>query len=205
MAPSQLGCFAFSSPRQATPDLEYHVQPLSLDAFGQPLHRFDAITASVCNLRPLSRGAVTLRGPDPAAAPAIRPNYLDDPADRSVALDALRLTRRICAAPAFAKFRPVEYLPGASLDSDGGRAGGDRPDLHHHFPPRRNLRHGDGCEGRGRSPLAGAGYRWPSGGGRLDHAEHHFRQHPRPDGHDRGKGCGYDLARCARRRGLLSL
>jgi choline dehydrogenase len=118
MAPSQLGCFAYSSPLQATPDLEFHVQPLSLDAFGEPLHRFDAITASVCNLRPRSRGSVMLRGPDPAAAPAIQPNYLSDPADRAVALDALRLTRRICAAPALAKFRPWEYLPGPSLDSD---------------------------------------------------------------------------------------
>ena len=118
MAPSQLGCFAYSSPRQATPDLEYHVQPLSLDAFGQPLHRFDAITASVCNLRPRSRGSVRLRGPDPATAPAIAPNYLSDPADREVALEALRLTRRICAAPALQAFHPVEHLPGAAAASD---------------------------------------------------------------------------------------
>ncbi len=118
MAPSQLGCFAYSSPRQATPDLEYHVQPLSLDAFGQPLHRFDAITASVCNLRPLSRGSVRLRGPDPASPPAIAPNYLNDPADREVALEAVRLTRRICAAPALRPFRPVEHLPGASAAGD---------------------------------------------------------------------------------------
>jgi choline dehydrogenase len=118
MAPSQLGCFAYSSPRPATPDLEYHVQPLSLDAFGQPLHRFDAITASVCNLRPQSRGSVNLRGPDPAAAPAIQPNYLSDPADRRVAVDALRLTRRICAAPALQPFRPIEHLPGPEISSD---------------------------------------------------------------------------------------
>jgi len=118
MAPSQLGCFAYSSPRQATPDLEYHIQPLSLDAFGQPLHRFDAFTASVCNLRPQSRGSVTLKGPDPAMAPAIRPNYLSEPADRRVAIEALRLTRRICAAPALQAFQPVEHLPGASVDSD---------------------------------------------------------------------------------------
>ena len=118
MAPSQLGCFAYSSDLQATPDLEYHVQPLSLDAFGQPLHRFDAITASVCNLRPQSRGTVSLRGPDPATAPAIAPNYLSEPADRAVALEALRLTRRICAAPALQAFRPVEYLPGADLESE---------------------------------------------------------------------------------------
>ncbi|HEX4183091.1 MAG TPA: GMC oxidoreductase, partial [Caulobacteraceae bacterium] len=118
MAPSQLGCFAYSSPRQATPNLEYHVQPLSLDAFGQPLHRFDAITASVCNLRPRSRGVVALNSPDPRAAPQIRPNYLSAAEDRAVAVDALRLTRRICAAPALAPFSPVEHLPGAEVVSD---------------------------------------------------------------------------------------
>jgi choline dehydrogenase len=118
MAPSQLGCFAYSAPHKASPDLEYHIQPLSLDAFGQPLHRFDAITASVCNLRPQSRGSVGLRGPDPASAPAIRPNYLSAPADRAVALDAIRLTRRICTAPAMAAFRPVEHLPGEAVMDD---------------------------------------------------------------------------------------
>jgi choline dehydrogenase len=118
MAPSQLGLFAYSSPRQATPDLEYHIQPLSLDAFGQPLHRFDAITASVCNLRPQSRGSVMLRSPDPTAAPAIAPNYLSDPADRDVALEALRLTRRILAASALAPFKPTEYLPGPAESDD---------------------------------------------------------------------------------------
>ena len=115
MAPSQLGCFAFSSPRQATPDLEFHVQPLSLDAFGKPLHRFDAITASVCNLRPLSRGQVVLASADPTAAPSIRPNYLSHPADRQTAVAALALTRRICAAPALSRFDPHEFLPGAEL------------------------------------------------------------------------------------------
>jgi choline dehydrogenase len=115
MAPSQLGCFAYSSPREATPDLEYHVQPLSLDAFGQPLHPFDAFTASVCNLRPRSRGWVRLRGPDAETAPAIRLNYLSDSADRDVALEAIALTRRICAAPALAAYHPVEHLPGAAI------------------------------------------------------------------------------------------
>jgi choline dehydrogenase-like flavoprotein len=117
MAPSQLGVFAYSSGRQATPDLEYHVQPLSLDAFGQPLHPFDAFTASVCNLRPASRGTVSLRGPDPATAPAIAPSYLSDPADQDTALQAIALTRRICAAPALARFHPVEHLPGADAQS----------------------------------------------------------------------------------------
>jgi len=117
MAPSQLGCFAYSSDRQATPNLQYHVQPLSLDAFDQPLHRFDAFTASVCNLRPRSRGTVHLRGPGADAAPAIQPNYLSDLDDQQVALDAIALTRRICAAPALAGFHPEEFRPGADIQS----------------------------------------------------------------------------------------
>jgi len=115
MAPSQLGMFAYSSDRQATPNLEYHVQPLSLDAFGEPLHRFDALTASVCNIRPASRGEVTLASPDPAAPPVIRPNYLAEPADREVALEAIALTRRIMAAPGLAAYAPEEHRPGAGI------------------------------------------------------------------------------------------
>jgi choline dehydrogenase len=115
MSPSQLGLFAFSSDRQATADLQYHIQPLSLDAFGEPLHAFDAFTASVCNLRPLSRGSMRLRSADPAAPPAIDPNYLADPADQQVALESVALTRRICAAPGLAPYRPTEYLPGVDI------------------------------------------------------------------------------------------
>jgi choline dehydrogenase len=118
MAPSQLGAFARSDPARETPNLEYHVQPLSLDKFGDPLHPFPAFTASVCNLRPESRGHVRLRSPDPAAPPAIRPNYLATEADRMVAADAIRLTRRICAAKAMARFAPQEYRPGAEFQSE---------------------------------------------------------------------------------------
>jgi choline dehydrogenase len=118
MAPSQLGAFAKSDPARETPNLEYHVQPLSLDRFGEPLHAFAAFTASVCNLRPESRGQVRIRSPEPSAPPAIRPNYLASEADRMVAADAIRLTRRICAARAMARFAPVEYRPGAELQSD---------------------------------------------------------------------------------------
>lgn len=118
MAPSTLGAFAKSSPDFDTPNLEYHVQPLSLDRFGEPLHPFPAITPSVCNLRPTSRGYVRIRSRDPHAQPAIRPNYLSTPEDRRVAADALRLTRRIMAARALARFAPVEYRPGAELQSD---------------------------------------------------------------------------------------
>ena len=118
MAPSQLGAFAKSDPSLETPNLQYHVQPLSLDAFGQPLHPFSAFTASVCNLRPESRGTIHIQVPDPAVQPAIRPNYLSAAADRKVAAEALRLTRRICAAPPLARFRPEEFRPGAHIESD---------------------------------------------------------------------------------------
>jgi choline dehydrogenase len=118
MAPSQLGAFAKSDPARETPDLEYHVQPLSLEKFGDPLHPFPAFTASVCNLRPESRGLVRIRSKEPADAPSIRPNYLSTEADRLVAAEAIRLTRRICSAPALARFEPEEFLPGPDVVSD---------------------------------------------------------------------------------------
>jgi len=118
MAPSQLGGFAKSDPSEATANVEYHVQPLSLDKFGDPLHPFPAITASACNLRPTSRGHVRIKSPDPRAHPAIMLNYLSTPEDRKVATAALRLTRRIAAQPALAKYRPQEFKPGAQLQSD---------------------------------------------------------------------------------------
>ena len=127
MSPSQLGAFACSSAQQTRPDLEYHVQPLSLDKFGEPLHPFNAFTASVCHLRPTSRGNVTIDSSDPLAAPRIAPNYLSTPQDRQVAADALRLTRRIVAAPALARYAPAEVRPGPALTSDEelARAAGD--------------------------------------------------------------------------------
>jgi choline dehydrogenase len=118
MAPSQLGAFARSGPEQATANLEYHVQPLSLERFGEPLHGFPAFTASVCDLRPQSRGTVEIRSALADAAPIIRPNYLSHETDLKVAADAIRLTRRIAAAPALGRFEPMEYLPGASLQTD---------------------------------------------------------------------------------------
>lgn len=118
MAPSQLGAFTRSSPAHRWPNVEYHVQPLSLDAFGEPLHRFDAFTASVCNLNPTSRGFVRARSRDPADAPVIQANYLSTPEDRQVAADSLRLTRRIAAQPALAKYRPREVRPGVEFQTD---------------------------------------------------------------------------------------
>uniref|UniRef100_UPI003341991E GMC family oxidoreductase n=1 Tax=Castellaniella defragrans TaxID=75697 RepID=UPI003341991E len=117
MAPSQLGAFARSSPDQARANVEYHVQPLSLEKFGEPLHTFPAITASVCNLRPTSRGYVRITSPSVAEAPAILCNYLQTPEDRAVAADSLRLTRRIMAQEALARYAPEEYKPGPALQS----------------------------------------------------------------------------------------
>ena len=119
MAASQLGVFAKSDDSFETPNLQYHVQPLSLEKFGEPLHDFPAMTASVCNLRPESRGEVAIQSPDPMAAPAIRPNYLSAEADKRVAADAIRLTRRIMEAPSMAQYSPQEYLPGAHLTEQG--------------------------------------------------------------------------------------
>ena len=118
MAPSQLGAFVKSDPALETPNLQYHVQPLSLDRFGEPLHPFPAFTASVANLRPESRGRVRIASPDPFAAPSIQPNYLSTEADRKVAATAIRLTRRIAAAPALARFEPREFKPGEAFQSD---------------------------------------------------------------------------------------
>lgn len=118
MAPSQLGAFTRSSPDHAWPNVEYHVQPLSLDAFGEPLHPFPAFTASVCNLNPTSRGTVQIRSARPDDAPAIAPRYLSTPEDRQVAADSLRLTRRIVAQPALARFQPQEFKPGPVYQSD---------------------------------------------------------------------------------------
>ena len=118
MAPSQLGAFTRSDPSQPYPNVEYHVQPLSLDAFGEPLHSFPAFTASVCNLNPTSRGTVNIRSGSFEDAPAIAPNYLSTAADQQVAVDSLRLTRRIAAQPALAKYHPEEFKPGTQYQTD---------------------------------------------------------------------------------------
>jgi choline dehydrogenase len=118
MPPSQFGAFARSDPSQPTPNIEWHVQPLSLDKFGDPLHSFPAITPSVCNLRPASRGWVRIKSPNPADYPEIRLNYLSHETDRRVAVDAMRFTRRIMAAKALAKYEPEEYRPGFEVQDD---------------------------------------------------------------------------------------
>jgi choline dehydrogenase len=118
MAPSQLGGFTRSSAEHATPNIEFHVQPLTLDKFGDPLHKFPAFTASVCNLRPTSRGSVRIKDRDPATAPAIHCRYLTTDEDRQVAADSLKLARRIAAQPALAPYAPEEFLPGPSVQTD---------------------------------------------------------------------------------------
>jgi len=128
MAPSQLGLFTRSDPMRERANIQFHVQPLSLDRFGEPLHTFPAFTASVCNVQPTSRGHVRLKTRDPADPPAIAPRYLTTDEDRRVAADSLRVTRRIAAQPALARYQPVEYLPGPSVgDDDAGlvKAAGD--------------------------------------------------------------------------------
>jgi choline dehydrogenase-like flavoprotein len=128
MAPSQLGIFTMSSGEHERPNIEFHVQPLSLDRFGEPLHRFPAITVSACNLRPTSRGTIRLRSADPADQPRIAPNYLATPEDRRVAADAIRVTRRLMRQPALQPYQPEEFLPGLSVGDDEAslaRAAGD--------------------------------------------------------------------------------
>jgi choline dehydrogenase-like flavoprotein len=128
MAPSQLGIFTRSDATRARANIQFHVQPLSLDKFGDPLHRFPAITVSACNLQPTSRGTVNIRSTDPAAAPAIAPNYLSTDDDRQVAADAIRTTRRLMRQQALAPFSPSEFLPGPSVGDDDAalaKAAGD--------------------------------------------------------------------------------
>jgi choline dehydrogenase len=128
MAPSQLGIFTRSDPRRERANIQFHVQPLSLDKFGDPLHRFPAITVSACNLQPTSRGTVRLRSAEPAAAPAIAPNYLATGEDREVAADAIRTTRRLMKQPALAPYHPQEFLPGPAVGDDDAalaKAAGD--------------------------------------------------------------------------------
>jgi len=128
MAPSQLGIFTRSDSHRERANIQFHVQPLSLDKFGDPLHRFPAITVSACNLRPTSRGVVRIRSADPAEAPSIAPNYLATDEDREVAADAIRATRRLMKQEALARFHPTEFLPGPSVGDDDAalaKAAGD--------------------------------------------------------------------------------
>ena len=200
MAPSQMGAFAKSSPEQATPNLQFHVQPLSLDRFGEPLHTFGAITVSVCNLRPTSRGAIHAASPDPTAAPTIQPNYLATPADERVAVESA------APGPPHSSPTPAGALLAPGKPAGTGRhrrprtAGRGQTAWHHHLPPRGNREDGLGVGPVGRPGRTAAG-RWrraPAGGGRFGDAAHHLRQHQLPDPGDRREGGADD----ARRRPL---
>jgi choline dehydrogenase len=128
MAPSQLGLFTRSDPGRERANIQFHVQPLSLDRFGEPLHTFPAFTASVTNVQPTSRGHLRLRSADPATPPTIKPNYLATDEDRRVAADSIRAVRRIVAQPALARFHPQEHLPGTAVSNDDAalvKAAGD--------------------------------------------------------------------------------
>ncbi len=200
MAPSQLGAFTRSDPAQATPNLEYHIQPLSLDKFGDPLHRFPAFTASVCNLRPESRGTVRLKTGDAHDAPAIAPNYLATSGDRQGAAAALRLPRRLPAAPPPphpGSARPAALHAGGdsarpSLPDRRGTGAGGRRHRHHHLPPGGHLQNGQRPAGGGGRPTAGPRHGRPAGGRRLHHAPHHLRQHQLAHGDDRRAGQRHD-------------
>ncbi len=167
MAPSQLGAFTRSTPDQPYPNLEYHVQPLSLDAFGEPLHSVPAFTASVCNLNPTSRGTVKITSPRFEDAPAIAPHYLSTPEDRKVAADSLRITRKIVAQPALANYQPEEWKPGVQFQSDDelARLAGDiATTIFHPVGTTRMGRDGDpmavlDSELRVRDPRGGPGGR----------------------------------------------
>jgi choline dehydrogenase-like flavoprotein len=128
MAPSQLGIFTRSDSRRARANIQFHVQPLSLDKFGDPLHRFPAITVSACNLQPTSRGTVRIRSRRPDEAPSIAPNYLSTDEDREVASDAIRVTRRLMNQKALQRYHPTEFLPGPTVGDDDAslaKAAGD--------------------------------------------------------------------------------
>ena len=146
MAPSQLGIFTRSDPRRERANIQFHVQPLSLDKFGDPLHRFPAITVSACNLQPTSRGTVRLRSREPPTRRrSIAPNYLSTDEDRQVAADAIRVTRRLMKQHALARYHPEEYLPGPSRRRRRRVAGeGRRRHRHHDLPSRRHREDGRG-------------------------------------------------------------
>ena len=198
MAPSQLGAFVKSDAARETPNLQYHIQPLTLPKFGEPLDPFPAFTASVANIRPTSRGFVRITAPDPAAHPEIRPNYLSTAEDRHVAAEAIRVTRRIVSMPALAKYRPDEFRPGLEFASEEelAKAAGDISTTIFH--PVGTARMGNDDMAVVDPRLRVRGPRGPQDRRRLRHADHHLRQHQRPDPDDRREGRGDDPGGCLR-------
>jgi choline dehydrogenase-like flavoprotein len=200
MAPSQLGIFTRSDPHRERANIQFHVQPLSLDKFGDPLHRFPAITVSACNLQPTSRGTVRLRSAKPDEAPSIAPNYLSTDDDRQVAADAIRTTRRLMKQKRLERYRPQEYLPGPSVGDDDAslaKAAGDIGTTIFHPVGTGKDGHRERSDGRGRRAVALSWHRGPARGGRFGDADDHVRQHQHADGDDRGERCGDDSGGCA--------
>ncbi len=198
MAPSQLGAFAKSSRDYATPNLQFHFQPLSLDKFGEGMHDFAAFTASVCNLRPSSRGEIRIASTDPLASPRIAPHYLSTEDDRQVAVDSLRLVRSIAAQAALARFSPEEFKPGSALKSDAELLSAAAELGTTIFHPV-----GTAAMGTASNPLAVLderlrvrGIDGPARDRRLRHAVHHIGQHQFADADDRGKGRGNGAGGC---------
>ena len=151
-----VGAFARSRPDVDMPDIQFHFLPLSADRPGQGLHKFSGVTATVCQLRPESRGTLSLASADPAAPPRIVSNYLAAEADRRVLLDGMKLVRRTTSQPAFAKFVVREHLPGPETASDEALMAYARALRHHRLPPLRHLQNGQRSQGRGRCPPPGA-------------------------------------------------
>ena len=200
MAPSQLGAFTKSDPSQATANLQYHVQPLSLDKFGDPLHGFPAFTASVCNLRPTSRGHVEITSKNAADTPRIAPCYLSTDEDRRVAAEALRLTRHIVSMPALTPYRAQGTFAGPAVSNGRRPCGRCRSSGHDHLSSRRHLQDGTHrrSAGRRRRTASRARY-WRIASHRcLDHADHHLGEYQRTDSDDRGEGGGDDSCGSAR-------
>ena len=187
MAPSQLGIFTRSAPSYDTPNLQYHVQPLSLEKFGDAVHPFPAFTASVCNLRPESRGTIHAVSGDFRRQPAIRPNYLATETDRIVAAESIRLTRRIADQAPLKPYSPQEFKPGPDYrtEQDLIRAAGEIGTTIFH--PVGTCRMGSDADSRRRRTPANARHRAAADRGCVDHAGDHLRQHQFADPDDRGK------------------
>ena len=190
MAPSQLGIFSRSDATVATPDLEYHIQPLSTDKLGDPLHPFPAVTVSVCNLRPESRGTCHIRSRDPAEQPAIRPNYLSTARDRAVALASVRQARRLAGAAALRRYAPEELLPGPAVTADADLLGAIGDIATTIFHPVGTCRMGADATAVVDADLRVHGLAGPARRRCLDHADDPLGQHRLAGRHDRREGRG---------------
>ena len=191
MAPSQLGLFTRSDPSRERANIQFHVQPLSLDKFGDPLHTYPAFTTSVCNLQPESRGFVRLRSADPADKPVIQPRYLNADADRQVAADSIRVARAIVAQPALQKFKPVETLPGEKVGDDDeslAKAAGDIGTTIFHPGRHRQDGPAERPECRDGRAAARARHRGAARDRCLGDADDHVRQHQFAHHDDRREG-----------------